>query len=150
MKSQFDLRIFFQMGWLKPPTRHQRGKSLGGFTEIPRDPLEDGPGVICAEDGEICKCNGKASRSTKPFGNKNTTKRNKTYILSKRIFFSCCLLLNQKGLEKKRCLDKKCRVIENCFCWCIRIHHNSHPSAFFVSTSSVWRLLGFLWSALGG
>ena len=38
---------------------HLYRKSLGSFTEIPRDPLEDGPGVICAEDGEICKCNGK-------------------------------------------------------------------------------------------
>ena len=37
-----------------------RGKNIGHFTEIPKDPLEDGPGFICASDGEICRCNGKA------------------------------------------------------------------------------------------
>ncbi|OLP91771.1 hypothetical protein AK812_SmicGene26489 [Symbiodinium microadriaticum] len=34
-------------------------KSVGSFTEIPRDPLEDGPGAICASDGGICQCKGK-------------------------------------------------------------------------------------------
>lgn len=34
-------------------------KSIGHFTEIPKDPLEDGPGFICASDGEVCRCKGK-------------------------------------------------------------------------------------------
>ncbi|CAE7387328.1 unnamed protein product [Symbiodinium pilosum] len=35
-------------------------KSVGSFTEIPRDPLEDGPGTICASDGSPCRCKGRA------------------------------------------------------------------------------------------
>ncbi|CAK8999297.1 unnamed protein product [Durusdinium trenchii] len=38
---------------------HLYRKSVGSFTEIPRDPLDDGPGFICANDGDTCKCNGK-------------------------------------------------------------------------------------------
>ncbi|CAE7409165.1 unnamed protein product [Symbiodinium natans] len=38
-------------------------RSVGNFTEIPRDPLEDGPGVICASDGGACQCKGKVRAS---------------------------------------------------------------------------------------
>ena len=38
---------------------HLYRKSVGSFSEIPRDPLEDGPGFICANDGETCSCDGK-------------------------------------------------------------------------------------------
>jgi len=47
-------------------------KSLGNITQMPHDPLEDGPGHICAIDGQSCMCEGRVFYGRKFADDKET------------------------------------------------------------------------------